>query len=299
MYDEKCIKPLKTILDFLRFGFSQARANNLYFGHGTDNAWDEICSLVLETLNLPPDADSSLFNARVTTDEKHTLSKILYRRIVERIPVAYLTNKAYLSGLSFYVDDRVLIPRSPIAQLINNHFEPWIEYENVHNILDLCTGSGCLAIACAYAFVDAIIDATDISKDALEVAQINIDEHHLHDQVNLINSDCFKNVPAKLYDIIITNPPYVDEIEKQDLPKEYSYEPDLGLFAKNNGLAIVENILKNAKNYLSDHGILIVEVGNLEELVIQSFKDLPFVWLEFENGGQGVFLLTKTDLMNI
>lgn len=296
---QEVTKSFQTILDFLRFGFSQARANNLHFGHGSDNAWDDICALVLETLNLPHDVNQALFQARLTDEEINRLSQSLYKRIIERIPGAYLTNVAYLCGLSFYVDNRVLIPRSPIAELILNNFEPWIEYDRVHNILDMCTGSGCIAISCCYAFPDAAVDATDISKDALQVAKINQERHGLHQQLNLIQSDCFDEVPGKQYDIIVSNPPYVDESEKATLPKEYSHEPELGLFAQNKGLAIVENILKNAKNYLSDHGILIVEVGNLEDAVKDAFPDVAFVWLEFENGGQGVFLLTKNELENL
>ncbi|WED42323.1 50S ribosomal protein L3 N(5)-glutamine methyltransferase [Legionella cardiaca] len=285
-----------TIIDFLRFGLSQANANDLYFGHGTDNAWDDIFSLVLESLHLPLDVNPSLLQARLSATEKEFLAKQLSRRIVDKIPVPYLTNNAYFCELPFYVDERVLIPRSPIAELIKQQFSPWLIAERVERVLDLCTGSGCIAIACSYAFPEAIVDAVDISTEALEVAAINCERHGVQDTVNLIESDCWAKVPAVRYDLIVSNPPYVGADEMQTLPTEYYHEPRLALEASNNGLAIVEKILAKAHDYLTDDGILVVEVGNSELALEEAFPHVPFTWLEFEYGGQGVFLLTCQQL---
>lgn len=289
-------KDFKTIIDFLRFGITRANANNIYYGHGTDNAWDDILTLILRSLSLPHDIDPSLFHGQLTQEEKVQLCRQLERRIQERIPVPYLINEAYFCHLPFYVDERVLIPRSPIAELIEQQFSPWINPEQVYNILDLCTGSACIAIACCYAFPQAQVDAVDISEDALAVAAINRDRYELHDTLSFIQSNCFDTVPAKKYDIIVSNPPYVGDEEMKTLPVEYTHEPKLALEAKNNGLAIVEKILFNAHAYLEDHGILVVEVGNSEEALAQAYPDVPFTWLDFERGGGGIFLLTAEQL---
>lgn len=286
----------QTILDFLRYGISRANAANLYYGHGTDNAWDDMWALVLGTLALPMDLDPKWLNARLTKEEKTLLSRQLEQRITARVPVPYLTHEAYFCDLSFYVDERVLIPRSPIAELIKQQFSPWIDADNVTQILDLCTGSACIAIACCYAFPEAEVDAVDISPDALQVAVMNRERHGLEDILNLIESDCFSSVPAKKYDVIVSNPPYVGHEEMQTLPEEYGHEPKLALETANNGLAIVEKILSSAHAYLSDHGILVVEVGNSEEALLEAYPHVPFTWLDFEHGGQGVFLLTAQQL---
>lgn len=287
---------LVSILDFFRFGLTEANRHPLYYGHGTDNAWDDIYSLVVETLALPYQFDNVLWQARLTEPEKKTLVHRLFRRIHERIPVPYLTNKAHFCNLEFYVDERVLIPRSPISELIQQQFSPWISPEQVTHILDLCTGSGCIAIACCDAFPDAFVDAVDISKEALQVAEINKAQYQLTDELCLIESDCFSNVPPKSYDIIVSNPPYVGVEEMQTLPDEYHHEPTLALETAENGLAIVEKILKSAHHYLSKHGILIVEVGNSEDALLEVYPEVPFTWLDFEHGGQGVFLLTYSQL---
>lgn len=295
-YDE-AINQLHTITDFLRFGISEAYRHNLFYGHGTDNAHDDIWALISGSLMLPIDCESVLLQSRLTLEEKQLLGKQLASRIHERVPTPYLTNTAYFCGLSFYVDKRVLIPRSPVAEMINQQFSPWLDADNVQNILDLCTGSACIAIACCDAFPDAFVDAVDLSADALQVAEMNRERHHLNDDdLGLIQSDLWENVPPIRYDLIISNPPYVGDEEMDHLPNEYRHEPDMALRSENNGLAIVEKILANAHDYLSDHGILVVEVGNSDEALALAYPDLPFTWLEFEHGGHGVFLLTSEQL---
>lgn len=287
---------LSTVLDFLRFSLSCAINAHLYYGHGTDNAWDDMRSLVLRTLSLPYDIDPTLLNGRLTTSEKKHLCQQLEKRINQRVPVPYLIKEAYFCDLPFYVDERVLIPRSPIAELIKEQFSPWIDANQVHRVLDLCTGSGCIAIACCYAFPDAHVDAVDISSEALAVAAINREELDVEEQLTLIESDCFTNVPKVRYDLIVSNPPYVGKEEMQTLPDEFRHEPVLALETGNNGLAIVDSILKNAGAYLSEHGILVVEVGNSEDALSDAYPHVPFTWLEMSHGGQGVFLLTKQQL---
>lgn len=295
-YTIKETEELVTILDFLRFSISCATDAHLYYGHGTDNAWDDIRSLVLRSLCLPYDIDPQFLNARLTTSERKFLCQQLEKRINQRVPVPYLIKEAYFCDLPFYVDERVLIPRSPIAELIDEQFSPWIEEDQVHRILDLCTGSACIAIACCYAFPEALVDAVDISSEALAVAEINREQLEVEEQLTLIESDCFAKVPTVQYDVIVSNPPYVGKEEMQTLPDEYRHEPVLALETTNNGLAIVEKILKHAHAYLSDHGILVVEVGNSEEALCEAFPMLPFTWLDLSNGGQGVFVLTKQQL---
>lgn len=286
----------ETIIDFLRFSISQAHKNNLYYGHGTDNTWDDMLALILGSLSLPSDVDPLLLHARLSLAEKQLLISRLSRRIIDKVPVPYLTNEAYFCELPFYVDERVLIPRSPIAELIKQQFTPWLVADRVERILDLCTGSGCIAIACSYAFPDAAVDAVDISAAALEVAAINRDRHGLQEVLTLIESDCWAKVPKTRYDLIVSNPPYVGREEMQTLPDEYRHEPRLALETDNNGLAIVEKILASAHDYLTENGILVVEVGNSEQALIDAFPHVPFTWLDFECGGHGVFLLTYQQL---
>lgn len=295
-YLTKEIDELKTILDVLRFSLSWATKANLYFGHGTDSAWDDMRSLIIRSLDLPYDVDPMLLHARLTGNEKKHLSKQLDKRINQRVPTPYLIKEAYFCDLPFYVDERVLIPRSPIAELIRNEFSPWIEANQVHRILDLCTGSGCIAIACCYAFPLAQVDAVDISTEALAVAAMNGEQLEVEEQLTLIESDCFANLPPVVYDLIVSNPPYVGKEEMQTLPDEYRHEPVLALETGNNGLEIIEKILQQAHDYLSEEGILVVEVGNSEQALVDAYPMLPFTWLEFSHGGQGVFLLTKKQL---
>jgi ribosomal protein L3 glutamine methyltransferase len=284
------------ILDFIRFGITEAHSHGLYFGHGTSHPWDDMLALIFDSLALPLNSDPILLQARLTQAEKQLLIKQLSRRILDKIPVPYLTNTAYFCELPFYVDERVLIPRSPLAELIKQQFSPWVVATRVHRILDLCTGSGCIAIACAYAFPDALIDATDISPQALEVAAINCERHHVEETVTLIESDCWEQVPQVRYDLIVSNPPYVGAEEMETLPAEYHHEPRMALEAAAGGLALVKKILARAHNYLTEEGVLIIEVGNSQDALVDAFPHVPFVWLEFEQGGQGVFLLTCEQL---
>jgi len=299
MNKKQAVEELHTIKDFIRWGFSQLKQSDAYYGHGTDNAMDEIFVLILHALQLPHDFPESYFDSRLTTDERSKIVAWLERRIKERVPTAYLTHEAWFAQLPFYVDERVLIPRSPIAELVEEQFMPWCVPDHVNSILDLCTGSGCIAIACAYAFPEAHVDAVDISSDAIEVSHINIDRHECQDQVEAIESDLFQSLAARRYDIIVSNPPYVSVAEMRDLPEEYRHEPSLGLEAGNDGLDIVHRILRQAPDYLNDGGLLVVEVGNSQTALIDAYPDVPFLWLDFARGGEGVFLLTAEQLKQV
>lgn len=292
----KEMNELFTIRDYVRWTISQFNQAGLTYGHGTDSAWDEAVALILHTLYLPHNVNPQILDARLTTSERENLHKVLHRRIHDRIPVPYLTREAWFGELAFYVDERVLIPRSPIAELIENQFQPWIDGDHVTSILDLCTGSGCIGIACAKAFPDAAVDISDISKDALVVAKMNISRHQVDEQVTPFESDLFENLPAKKYDIIVSNPPYVDAEDMAGLPAEYRHEPTLALAAGTDGLDIAIRILKEAPKFLSAQGILIVEVGNSEYALAEKFPEVPFTWLDFQRGGGGIFLLTAEQL---
>lgn len=292
----KAGEQLSTILDFWRYGITMAQQQGLFYGHGTDNPQDDIWWLITGTLGLPYEDSQKFLQARLTQDEKELLLQRLFARIVQHIPVAYILQQAYFCGLNFFVDERVLIPRSPIGQLIENQFAPWVNPDQVHRILDLCTGSGCIGIACCYAFPEAKVDAVDYSLAALDVAAINQQSLDVVEQLELIHSDCWDSVPDVQYDIIVSNPPYVSDDEMASLPQEYGHEPDLALRAQNHGLHIVEKILQQAYRYLAEDGILVVEVGNSQHALIEAYPSIPFTWLEFEHGGDGVFLLTKEQL---
>jgi len=288
---------LQTTGDFVRFAASQFNQADLYFGHGINNAWDEAISLVMFTLNLPENLFEQVFSCKLTEQEKQEALNIIEKRIIEEIPAAYLTNQAVFAKLPFYVDQRVLVPRSPIGELIENKFSTLInEQQPPQRILDLCTGSGCIAIACAYAFPDADIDAVDLSIDALNVANINIENHGLSEQVIPIQSDVFSGIEGQVYDLIVTNPPYVDQEDVDSLPQEYLHEPEMGLGCGEDGLDIVRKILAESAQYLSENGILICEVGNSQIHVSSVYPSVPFKWLTFERGGHGVFMLTKAEL---
>jgi ribosomal protein L3 glutamine methyltransferase len=257
---------------------------------------DEAAAIVLHTVHQPYDLADSYLDSVLTQTERQAVLAVIERRIVERKPSAYLTHDAIFAGLSFYVDERVLVPRSPIAELIAERFEPWIDEEQVFTILDLCTGSACIAIACAYAFPDAQVDAVDLSEDALDVAEINVDKHDMAEQVTLYQSDLFAELPQKPYDIIVSNPPYVAISEWENLPAEFHAEPEMGFTGGETGLDLVLRILVEAKQYLAEQGILIVEVGSSAETLQEMFPNVPFHWLEFERGGDGVFLLTAAQV---
>ncbi|MED5509621.1 MAG: 50S ribosomal protein L3 N(5)-glutamine methyltransferase [Pseudomonadota bacterium] len=287
---------LQTLRDFLRWTTSRFLEAGLFYGHGNEDAFNEASQLLLSSLNLPVNELPELFlDARLSSDEKDKLLCLIEKRIEQRIPLPYLTHEAWFAGLPFYVDERVLIPRSPFAELIDNQFQPWLESpDELGRILDLCTGSGCIAIALAMAFPEATVDAVDISEDALAVAEINIKKHELQDQVRAIQSDCWQAIePQQQYDLIVSNPPYVGAEEMAGLPAEYRHEPASALEAADNGLALVREILLNAADYLSDNGLLFVEVGNSDLAVDAAWPDMAFMWLEFESGGHGIFMLDK------
>ncbi len=287
---------LHTIRDLVRWGMSQFNKAGLCFAHGMPDALDEAVYLCLASLHLPPDLSNDFFDCRLTHEEKRSVLENYRLRLNKRKPAAYITREAWFAGLSFYVDERVLIPRSPIAELIQQQFSPWIDANRVKRVLDLCTGSGCIAVACGYAFEQADIVASDVSKDALDVAAINRSNHGLDDRLQLIESDLFENIPGQKFDIIVSNPPYVSEQEMSELDKEFSFEPGRGLVAGKKGMDIVVPMLQQAAAYLSDHGILVVEVGYSMPALVEMLPEVPFTWLEFVHGGEGVFLLTLEQL---
>ena len=292
-------RELETLNDVIRWAVSHFNEAGVFLGHGTDNMWDEAIALVLPTLHLHYDLPDVAWQARLTRSEVLLLIEVILRRINERIPSAYITNKARFAGLSFYVDQRVLVPRSPIAELIEKRFSPWLVQDHAAHILDLCTGSGCIAIAAAHYFPEAQVDAVDICQRALEVAALNIEKYRLQDRVHLYPGDLFDALPEKnqQYDLIISNPPYVDAEDMRTLPTEYTHEPSLGLAGGEDGLLIVQKILTEAKAYLKPEGVLVIEVGNSESALMEYYPHVPFTWLDFERGGGGVFILTYEDLI--
>lgn len=317
-----------TLGAFLRWAEQSFIDAKLHFGHGTNNAWDEAVAIALFVLGLPPDIDASVLKRPLSKDESDRLQKLAEKRVNQRIPVPYLSHTAWFAGLPFYVNEQVLIPRSPLAELIEQQFSPWLSVRQPMRILDLCAGSGCIAVAVAKAFPEAAVDAIDIDENALKVAKMNIVRHGVENQVQVIKSDLFaacqgrselaspRGVQHELspgiqqefssgtqkelslgvrYDIIISNPPYVAQKEIDALPKEYSYEPMLALEAGDDGLNVVRRILKEAPQYLAPKGLLIVEVGSSESALIDEYPSFPFIWLEFERGGEGVFLLREEE----
>jgi ribosomal protein L3 glutamine methyltransferase len=290
---------LSTVGDLITRGARRLGRAKVFYGHGTDNAVDESAALVFHALNLSHEAGAAVYGKRVTAAAQQRAEALLTRRIDERIPAVYLTNETWFAGLPFHVDPRVLIPRSALAELIERQFAPWIVPSRVRRVLDVGTGSGCIAIASAMVFPRARVDAVDISRDALEVARINVRKHRLGRRVRLVESDHFSglsNISAQTYDIIVSNPPYVGAREMRTLPPEYRHEPRIALAAGDAGLDSVRVLLREAGRYLRPNGLLVVEVGNTETAVRRAFRDLPFVWLDFERGGGGVFLLTAEQL---
>lgn len=292
---ESVCDELLTIRDFLRWGASEFTAANLFYGHGTDNPWDEAEVLVLHALHLTPPLANEWLDSRLTRAERERVLANLVRRVQERIPAAYITGQAWFAGLPFVVDERVLVPRSPLGELIQKRFEPWL-IQSPQRILDLCTGSGCIGIACAYSFPEAEVQLSDISYDALDVAWENIQRHDLEDRVFALQSDLFENLQGQVFDLIVSNPPYVDADDMASLPDEYHAEPELGLASGDDGLDFTRRLLAEAADYLTDSGLLVVEVGNSWLALKDAYPELPFTWVEFERGGHGVFMLTKMDL---
>ena len=290
---------LHTDRDFIRYAVSRFNAAQLFFGHGSDNAWDEAVYLTLHTLHLPLDRLEPFLDARLLAHEREALLDIYNRRCQERLPAAYLTHEAWLGEHRFYVDDRVIVPRSFIAELLDEQLAPWVEnpYEVV-SALDLCTGSGCLAILAALAFPEAEVDAVDLSADALTVAERNVADYHLGDRIQLIRSDAFAKLKGKSYDLIISNPPYVDADSVAALPPEYLHEPELALGSGDDGLDFTRIILREAKKHLNPEGLLVVEIGHNRAALEDAYPELPFTWLDTAAGDEFVFLLHAADLPN-
>jgi ribosomal protein L3 glutamine methyltransferase len=285
-----------TVGDLIASATRRMQRARVYFGHGTDNARDEAIALALHVMKQAHDAPVRVLTRRVSAAQRERFELLLKRRITDRVPLPFLTNEAWFAGLPFYVDERVLIPRSAIAELIERRFAPWIAPARVKNLLDMGTGSGCIALACAKAFPRARVDAVDVDAPALEVAAINRRKLRLTRRVELIESDHFTALSGRSYDIIVSNPPYVGEREMRGLPREYGHEPRRALESGRDGLDSVATILHQAHRFLRPQGLLVVEVGNTERILGRAFPKLPFTWLDFERGGGGVFLLTREQL---
>lgn len=288
---------LTTIIDFIRYAASRFSAAGVTFGHSYDNALDEATHLVLQTLQLPHDLSPAYGQARLVAEEKVALLALIERRITERMPIAYLTGKAWFAGLEFISDRRALVPRSPIAELILGGFSPWLDDREVFRALDLCTGSGCIGIAMASHYPDWLVDLVDISDDALALARENIEYQDVGDRVRAISSDLFDGVRGERYDLIVSNPPYVTEDEYAAMPAEYAHEPRLGLTAGADGLDLALRILREAPEVLTEDGVLIVEVGESERALVELLPEVPFNWVEFAVGQMGVFVIDRGDLV--
>ena len=297
IFVDEAVKELTSVQDIIRWAVSRFNEAGIFYGHGTDNAWDEAVQLILPTLHLPLDVDPQIRHAKLTTSERQILVELIVRRIEERIPAAYLTNKAWFAGLEFFVDERVLVPRSPFAELIMEGFQPWL-LEEPTRVLDMCTGSGCIAIALSHAFPDAEVDAVDISADAIEVAEFNIQDHGVEQQVTPIQSDLFASLQGLKYDLIVSNPPYVDQEDIDNLPEEFKHEPEIGLQSGFDGLELTLKMLAQAPDMLNDRGLLFVEIGNSMVHMQEKFPEVPFTWLEMQNGGHGIFVISKEQILD-
>ncbi|MGA7595896.1 MAG: 50S ribosomal protein L3 N(5)-glutamine methyltransferase [Gallionella sp.] len=297
-YYSEAAHDLNTVRDCLRFAVSRFNQAGLFFGHGSSEAYDEAAYLILHTLHLPLDRLEPFLDARLTGSERGEVLNIVHRRVEHRIPAAYLTHQALLGEFSFYVDERVIVPRSFIAELLLERLSPWIaEPEALHSILDLCTGSGCLAILAAHAFPGASVDAADLSAAALAVAERNVADYRLQERVSLIESDMFAKLDGKRYDLIISNPPYVDAASVAALPQEYLHEPKLALGSGQDGLDATRVILGQAARHLTENGILVVEIGHNRDALEAACPELPFTWLDVSVGDQFVFMLHRNDLL--
>ena len=286
---------LDTVEDLVRWGAERLDRSEAYFGHGTDNAWDEAAWVVLHVSGLPPDAPPHQWRRRLSRGEREEILSLLGRRVEARVPVAYLTNRAWFAGLEFFVDERVLVPRSPFGELIDQKFRPWVDPARVARILDIGTGSGCIAIACAYAFPGARIDAVDCSRDALAVARRNVSTHRLEERIRISESSLYEDAPGP-YDLILSNPPYVDDESMARMPMEFRCEPRLGLAGGGDGLEVAVPILLGAQSRLTAHGVVAVEVGTSAGALVRRFPRAPFTWLELARGGDGVCLLGADEL---
>lgn len=288
---------LFTLRDWLRFAVSRFEESGIFYGHGTANAYDEAVWLIMSALHLPHDTLENFLDAVLTESERKHLAHLVERRISERIPTAYLLREAWLRGYKFYVDERVIVPRSFIAELLDDGLSPWIEYpEMVTSAADICTGSGCLGILLADAFPEAMIDVVDISPEAIAVVNININNYGLQERMHAIRSDMFAALEGKRYDVIISNPPYVDAEAMAALPAEYRSEPQLALGSGQAGLDHTHTLLREAPKYLNDGGLLVVEIGHNRDALLEAYPDLPFTWLEVDAGNEFVFMLTKEQL---
>ncbi len=297
MSDPAARNELFTLRDHLRYAVSRFTAAGLFFGHGSDNAWDEAAYLTLHTLNLPLDRLEPFLDARLLPQERDALLEIYRRRCEDRLPAAYLTSEAWLAGHRFYVDERVIVPRSFIAELLQEHLAPWVDDPwSIQTALDLCTGSGCLAILTALAFPEARVDAVDLSPEAISVAERNVAEYRLHDRVEIIRSDAFSKLQGRRYDLIISNPPYVNADSVAALPPEYLHEPVMALGSGRDGLDFTRIILREAKRHLTEDGLLVVEIGHNRAELEAAYPTLPFTWLDTAAGDEFVFLLHAADL---
>lgn len=295
---EQATQHLQSVRDLLRFAISRFEEAQLFYGHGTQNAYDEAAYLILHTLRLPIDRLEPFLDAKLLPQEVAAVVNILRRRVEERKPAAYLTQEAWLCDYHFYVDERVIVPRSFIAELLREQLQPWVDYpELIHSALDMCTGSGCLAIMMAEAFPDAKIDAVDLSPEALAVARRNVDEYGLQNRIELVQSDLYHHLDGRQYDLIISNPPYVNAPSMDELPAEYRAEPELALASGEDGLDAVRAIIAAAPRFLTPHGLLIVEIGHNREELEASFPELPFTWLETSGGDGFVFMLHMEQLV--
>ncbi len=296
LYDQ-AREELSTLRDLMRFAVSRFNEACVFFGHGTDNAWDEAAYLLLHSLHLPVDSLDPYMDARLTAAERAAALELIRRRIAERLPAAYLTREAWLGDYRFYVDERVIVPRSHIAELLREQLSPWVNDPwAVGRVLDMCTGSGCLAILAAEAFPEAAVDAVDLSPDALDVARLNVKEYGLEERIRLIESDAFAAIPGERYDVIVSNPPYVNAESMAALPAEYRSEPQLALASGEDGLDFARVLLAEAARHLTPDGILIVEIGNNKDELERAFPRLSFVWLDTSAGDRFVFMLRRKDL---
>lgn len=288
---------LCSLRDYIRYGATQFLQARLFYGHGMDNAFDEAKFLVLQVLHMPADLDESWLDCALTDDESARIVQLFDDRVRLRIPAAYLVGRAWFAGMNFIINKNVLVPRSPFAELIARGFDGWVDLAQCEHILDMCTGSGCIGIASLQAVPHAQVDLVDISPEALAVAQQNIELHGLQEQVTTIQSDLFSNLKGKRYDLIVSNPPYVDATEIATMPDEYHHEPMLGLASGHDGLDLTRRLLAQAANYLTEEGVLMVEVGASDEALVEAYPELPFFWFEFEHGGMGVFAISRSELV--